>query len=75
MGSLWASQVRGYGYADPVPDSQGAEADVASEWWRAGGARGGQHPLMALEVVKPLMRQDLERLSDQASCGDDYFYF
>ncbi|CAN0149398.1 unnamed protein product, partial [Scytosiphon promiscuus] len=59
------------------------EDDGASEWWRAGdkssmaGAAGataaggvggvGQQALMALEVVKPLMVQDLERLSDQGN--------
>lgn len=52
---------------------QEGEERGASDWWRAGEgapadtARAGQQTLMALEVVKPLMRQDLERLSDQAS--------
>ena len=69
VGSLWASQLRGIGDAEGAPPkkTEGA-ADVSSEWWRAGGA-GGEAAIMALEVIKPLMPQDLERLPDQASDG------
>lgn len=121
VGSLWASQVRGYSYSNasananatseaaippaaplsspsppPLPPREAArdrspagtataaaveaEEDDDTEWWRAGdgggtagtaagggGFVGQQHALMALEVLKPLMDQDLERLPDQVS--------
>lgn len=55
------------------------EVGEEDDWWRAGDKSGvagvsggsaavggvGHQALMALEVVKPLMDQDLERLSDQ----------
>ncbi|CAB1112063.1 unnamed protein product [Ectocarpus sp. CCAP 1310/34] len=59
------------GLAAAATKEEGEERG-ASDWWRAGewgpadAARAGQQTLMALEVVKPLLRQDLERLSDQA---------
>ncbi|CAM9463532.1 unnamed protein product, partial [Laminaria digitata] len=58
--------VRSNSCPEAAPECQGA-ADVASEWWRAGGGGGGQQTLTALEVIKPLMRQDLERRSDQGN--------
>lgn len=61
---MWASQVRSNSSPEAAPEGQAAP-DVASEWWRAGGGGGGQQTLTALEVIKPLMRQDLERRSDQ----------
>ncbi|CAM9692753.1 unnamed protein product, partial [Ectocarpus sp. 4 AP-2014] len=60
------------GLAAAAAQEEGEERG-ASDWWRAGeggpadAARVGQQTLMALEVVKPLMRQDLERLSDQGN--------
>ncbi|CAM9632242.1 unnamed protein product, partial [Ectocarpus sp. 12 AP-2014] len=67
------------GLAAAAAQEEGEERG-ASDWWRAGeggpadAARVGQQILMALEVVKPLMRQDLERLSDQASrAGERHF--
>ncbi|CBJ27738.1 conserved unknown protein [Ectocarpus siliculosus] len=60
------------GLAAAAAQEEGEERG-ASDWWRAGeggpadAARAGQQTLMALEVVKPLMRQDLERLSDQGN--------
>lgn len=62
---MWASQVKGTTYSERNPESPDDDMEDASEWWRGGGRRYGQQPLMALEVVKPLMAQDLERLSDQ----------
>lgn len=128
VGSLWASQVRGYSYSNntsanananaaaevavppaapvssPSPPplrpreaardrspaatataaAVDAEEDDDTEWWRAGdgggaategGVVGQQHTLMALEVVKPLMDQDLERLSDQVTGGSAFFIY
>lgn len=64
MGSLWTSQVRGYALGEPVPEGLGT-GETGDEWWRAGGGGSGEMPLMALEVLKPLLQQDLDRLSDK----------
>lgn len=78
VGSLWVSQVRGTGHADGATPWGDDSTDAASEWWRAGGGgeSGRQQTLIALEVVKPLMPQDLERLSDQVRHrGGNSFHF
>lgn len=62
VGCVRASQVRGNGYTEGAQEGKGP---VETEWWRAGGRGAGSQPLVALEVIKPLMRQDLERLSDK----------
>lgn len=63
------SQVRGSGLGEPAPpEGVGmGTGGVEDDWWRAGGggSGGSEMALMALEVLKPMMPQDLERLSDQ----------
>lgn len=54
---------------ETAPDGLGPASESISEWWRGGSGSIEQQPLFALEVLKPLMQQDLERLSDQVSIG------
>lgn len=58
-------RVRGQG----VGRGRGDGVDDAAAWWRGGEGGDGYGPLISSEVLKPLMREDLERLPDQVCSG------